>query len=108
MAYVADAVTLLGLFVMTVGVLGLFRMPDVYLQLHAASKAVVLGVVAIGLATAVTADWATAARVTLISAALVLTSPVATHAIARAAYRRELEERADESSEGRRRTPSNG
>jgi multisubunit Na+/H+ antiporter MnhG subunit len=46
--------------------------------------------------------------VTLISAALVLTSPVATHAIARAAYRRELEERADEPSEGRRRTPSNG
>ena len=106
MAYVADAVTILGLIVMTIGVLGLFRMPDVNLQLHAAGKAVVLGVVAIALATAVTTDWTTASRVLLISAALVLTSPVATHAIARAAYRREVEERADEPSEGRHRTPS--
>lgn len=105
MAYAADVVTVLGLIVMTIGVLGLFRMPDVYLQLHAASKAVVLGVVAIGLATAVTGDGPTVARVALISAALVLTSPIATHAIARAAYRREAEEHAQEPSEGRRRTP---
>jgi multicomponent Na+:H+ antiporter subunit G len=105
MAYAADVVIVLGLTVMTIGVLGLFRMPDVYLQLHAASKAVVLGVVAIALATTVTGDGTTIARALLLSAALVFTSPVATHAIARAAYRREAEERAQQPSEGRRRTP---
>ena len=51
MPYAADVVTVLGLIVMTISIIGLFRMPDIYLQLHAASKAVVLGVVAIGLAT---------------------------------------------------------
>jgi multicomponent Na+:H+ antiporter subunit G len=105
MAYAADLVIGIGLVVMTIGVLGLFRMPDVYLQLHAASKAVVLGVVAIAAATTAAGDGTTIARALLISAALVLTSPVATHAIARAAYRREAEERAQEPSEGRRRTP---
>jgi multicomponent Na+:H+ antiporter subunit G len=106
MAYVADALAVLGLLVMTIGVVGLFRMPDVYLQLHAASKAVVLGVVAIAFAAALTGDGPTVARAVLISVALVLTSPAATHAIARAAYRREREETEREPSEGRRRTPS--
>jgi multicomponent Na+:H+ antiporter subunit G len=106
MAYAADALVVLGLLVMTIGVVGLFRMPDVYLQLHAASKAVVLGVVAIAFATALTSDGPTVARALLISVALVLTSPAATHAIARAAYRREHEEAEREPSEGRRRTPS--
>jgi multicomponent Na+:H+ antiporter subunit G len=87
MAYVADVLAVLGLLVMTIGVLGLFRMPDVFLQLHAASKAVVLGVIAIALASALTGDGPTVARGLLISAALVLASPAATHAIARAAYR---------------------
>lgn len=96
---------MLGLVVMTIGVLGLFRMPDVYLQLHAASKAVVLGVVAIAFATVATGEGAIIARVVLISAALVLTSPVATHAIARAAFRREDEERKGLDTEARRRTP---
>jgi multicomponent Na+:H+ antiporter subunit G len=89
MAYVADVLIVLGLLVMTVGVLGLFRMPDVYLQLHAASKAVVLGVVAIALAVTATGDGAIIARALLISAALVFTSPAATHAIARAAFHEE-------------------
>ena len=83
----------LGLVVMTLGVLGLFRMPDVYLQLHAASKAVVLGVVAIAVATAITSGGATLARLVLLSAALLVTSPTGTHAIARSAFRRERERR---------------
>lgn len=94
MAYAADALILVGLAVMTVGVVGIFRMPDVYMQLHAASKAVVLGVVAIALATATTGDGPFIARAVLISAVLVVTSPVATHAIARAAFRGEREDHA--------------
>lgn len=90
-AYVADAAVVLGLAVMTLGVVGLFRMPELYLELHASSKAVVLGVVAIAVGIAIAGGGATLARVALLCAALLLTSPAGTHAIARAAYRRERE-----------------
>jgi multicomponent Na+:H+ antiporter subunit G len=80
-----DLLLVVGLLVMTVGVVGMFRMPDIYLQLHAASKAVVLGVVAIAVASVETGDLAIIARAALISAFLLLTTPVAAHAIARAA-----------------------
>lgn len=35
--YVADALVILGVFVMTVGVYGAIRMPDTYTKLHAMS-----------------------------------------------------------------------
>ena len=74
--------------VCTLGVVGLFRMPDVYTQLHAASKAVVLGIVAFLVASFAAGDGAVAARAALIGAFLLLTTPVAAHAIARAAHAR--------------------
>jgi multicomponent Na+:H+ antiporter subunit G len=86
MAWVADALVLLGLVVMTVGVVGLFRMPGIYLQLHAASKAVFLGVIAFAVAATATNDAAVISRAALIAAFLILTTPVAAHAIARAAH----------------------
>ena len=104
-AAVATALTALGLVVMTLGVVGLFRMPDLFLELHAASKAVALGVAAIAAAVAITGDGQTFARALLVAAALLVTSPAGTHAIARAAYRRELEEREDGDSEAQARTP---
>ena len=88
-AWVADALVLLGVVVMTVGVYGVFRMPDVYTELHAASKAVFLGVVVLLLASTVTGDGAIIARAALIGVFLVLTTPVASHVIALAAYRQE-------------------
>jgi monovalent cation/proton antiporter MnhG/PhaG subunit len=39
----ADLLVILGLVVMTIGVYVLYRMPDVYTQPHASSKAVSLG-----------------------------------------------------------------
>lgn len=104
-AALATALTALGLVVMTLGVAGLFRMPDLYLELHAASKAVALGVAAIAVAVAITGSGGTAARAALVAAALLVTSPAGTHAVARAAYRREREAGGDEESEGMRRTP---
>ncbi len=89
MAWLSDALVLLGLAVMTIGVLGLYRLPGLYLKLHAASKAVVLGVAALALSTVASGDPAVIARVVLIVGFLLLTSPVAAHAIARAAYRAE-------------------
>ncbi len=87
LAWVTDALVALGVVVMTIGVYGVFRMPDVYTQLHAASKAVFLGVIALLVASGGTEDAAIVARGTLIAVFLILTTPVAAHAIALAAYR---------------------
>jgi multicomponent Na+:H+ antiporter subunit G len=84
----ADALTLLGLAIMTVGVYGVARLPDVYTQLHAASKAALLGVALLLAAAALVGDGAVLARVVLIVALLVVTTPVAAHAVARAAHAR--------------------
>jgi multicomponent Na+:H+ antiporter subunit G len=87
-AAVADALLLSGLALLTVGVYGVVRMPDVYTQLHAASKAGFLGVAALLLSSALEGDAAIAARAVLIVALLTVTTPVAAHAVARAARRR--------------------
>jgi multicomponent Na+:H+ antiporter subunit G len=87
-AVIADALVILGLLVISLGVLGLFRMPDVYTQLHAAGKAVFLGLVALLVASLATRDAAIAARAALIAAFLILTTPVGAHVIARAAFQR--------------------
>ena len=84
--WVADVLVVLGLLVMTIGVYGIFRMPDVYTQLHAASKAVFLGVIALLAASVASRDPEIVARAVLIGALLVVTTPVAAHAVARAAY----------------------
>jgi multicomponent Na+:H+ antiporter subunit G len=88
-ALAADLLVVLGVAVMTIGVYGVFRMPDVYTQLHAASKAVFLGVISLLVASVVTGEEAAIiARAALIGAFLVVTTPVAAHVIARAAYLR--------------------
>ena len=84
--WAADALVVLGVGIMTVGVYGVLRMPDVYTRLHAASKAVFLGVISLVLASLVTGDAAIIARVLLIGGVLLLTTPVAAHAIGRGAY----------------------
>lgn len=86
LTWVADALVVLALVVMTVGVVGLRRMPDVYTQLHATSKAVFLGVIAVLAAAALSGEPSIIFRAVLIAAALVLTAPVAAHVVARAAY----------------------
>jgi multicomponent Na+:H+ antiporter subunit G len=95
-AVVADALTVLGLVVLTVGVYGVLRLPDVQRQVHAASKAGYVGVVILLAAAAVRGDGAVVARAILIVALLTLTTPVAAHAVARAAHRREWSERPGE------------
>ncbi len=84
--WLADALVVLGVGIMTVGVYGVLRMPDVYTRLHAASKAVFLGVISLVLASLVTGEGAIIARVLLIGGVLLLTTPVAAHAIGRGAY----------------------
>jgi multicomponent Na+:H+ antiporter subunit G len=84
--WVADVLVLIGVVVMTVGVYGLHWMPTVYLKLHAVSKAVVLGVIAIAVASIASGDAEIIDRVLLIGGLLVLTTPVSAHVIGRAVY----------------------
>jgi multicomponent Na+:H+ antiporter subunit G len=82
-AWIADVLIVLGLIVMTLGVYGIVRFPDVYTQLHASSKAASLGVSILLVATALGAGLSMLARVALIVALLAITTPVAAQAIAK-------------------------
>ena len=86
---ITDIVTVLGVVILTIGVYGIVRMPDVYTQLHAASKAGFLGIAALLAAVALEHDGPIVARAVLIVGLLAFTTPVAAHAIGRAARRRE-------------------
>ncbi|MBW3652645.1 MAG: monovalent cation/H(+) antiporter subunit G [Actinobacteria bacterium] len=87
-AAVTDVLTVLGVAILTIGVYGVVRMPDVYTQLHAASKAGFLGIAALLAAVALQGGGAIVARAVLIVGLLAFTTPVAAHAIGHAARRR--------------------
>lgn len=78
-----------GLFVTGLSVYGVVRMKGLYARLHAASKASVMGTVAILAASIGMRDGAMVGRAVLVAAFLLLTAPIAAHVIANAAYRRE-------------------
>ncbi len=84
--FLADVLVLLGVLVMTLGVYGMVRLPDAYTRLHAAGKAVFLGVMPLLLASALTGDPGVILRVILIAFFLLVTTPVSAHVIGRAAY----------------------
>lgn len=84
--WVADALVVLGVGIMTIGLYGVIRMPDLYTKMHAASKSVFLGVISLAAASVATGEAAIITRVALIAVVLLLTTPVASHVIARAAY----------------------
>jgi multicomponent Na+:H+ antiporter subunit G len=84
--WIADALALLGLLVLTISVYGIVRMPDVATRLHAAGKAGLMGVLPILLASVLGSDPAAMPRALLVGAFLVLTTPVVAHEIGRAAY----------------------
>ncbi len=88
--WIADALLVLGVVVVTIGVYGIVWLPDVYTKLHASSKVVVLGLVSFLAAAAVsTGDPEVIFRAVLIGVFLLITTPVSAHAIGRAAYLRE-------------------
>ena len=105
--WVADALVLLGLLVMTIGVYGVVWLPDTYARLHAASKMVFLGVVPLLLASALTGEPGVVPRVILIASFLLVTTPVSAHMVGRAAYLRGQRMRAPEAVDesGRDLTP---
>ena len=78
----------IGLFFDLVGCLGLVRLPDVYNRLQAATKCVTLGTCSILFGTFLVVGLNAAGfKALLCIIFLILTSPVAAHAIARGAHR---------------------
>lgn len=83
--YLADALVLLGVFIITVGVYGALRMPNTYTKLHAMSTAV-FGVISLCASSAITDDLAIIYRVALIAAFLLITVPISAFVIGRSAF----------------------
>jgi len=83
-----------GLFFMLVGTLGVLRLPDVYTRLHAAGMTDTMGAgfLLLGMAFQTVIDmmhgetsyWLVLVRLVFVYAFLLFTSPIATHALARA------------------------
>lgn len=86
--WLADVLVILGLLVLTISLVGVLRMPDLYTSLHAWSKATVLGVAPLLLAAGVESQTILL-RGLLVLGFLLLTAPVASHVIARAHWRKE-------------------
>ncbi len=75
-----------------IAALGVLRMPDVYIRMHASTKAGTLGVLLILLALILTAgDGGLIGKSIAVFAFVLLTAPIGAHLIGRAAYRAGLE-----------------
>lgn len=96
--FVADALVLLGLAVLTLGVYGIIRMEGIYLKLQATSKVVLLGLLPILVAASLSGDPEIISRSILIGVLLILTTPISTHAITKAASVREAPDSTGEGS----------
>ena len=77
----------IGLFFNLVGTIGLIRFPDMYNRIQAATKCVTLGTATLLVGAAVVNGMgALAVKAVLCALFILLTSPVAAHAIARGGY----------------------
>ncbi|HWR50275.1 MAG TPA: monovalent cation/H(+) antiporter subunit G [Bryobacteraceae bacterium] len=83
----ASVLVLLGASLVLLAAIGVVRMPDVFTRMQAATKAATLGLGCLLAGGAIElGDFATLIRAVSIGAFVMLTSPVSTHVIARAAY----------------------
>jgi multicomponent Na+:H+ antiporter subunit G len=91
MSYVLAFLLLVGSFFVLVAGLGVARLPDFFCRMHAAAKAGAFGGALLAIATAVAAGhawgWIDAAVLVLF---FYVTTPVASHLLARAAYLRRV------------------
>ena len=76
-----------GLFFMLTGTVGILRMPDVFTRLHAAGMTDTMGAGFLLLGMGFQADaWHVVVRLGMVYIFLLVTSPISTHALARAAF----------------------
>ncbi len=86
-SFFASVLLLTGAAFTVIGALGLTRMPDLMLRMHATTKAGALGAGLVAVAAAVYfADMPVVVRAVSILAFVVLTAPIAAHIIGRAGY----------------------
>jgi multicomponent Na+:H+ antiporter subunit G len=90
MAVAAGALLLIGALFSLLGAVGVLRMPDVFNKLQAGTKATTLGFLSLVAGTlALRPEWWS--KLLLLAAFVVLTNPIGSHALARAAHRRREE-----------------
>lgn len=87
MQFVAGALLLAGTVFVLVAAIGVLRLPDVLMRMHAATKAGTLGAGLILTAAMLQGDVSTGIRALVTILFLILTAPVSAHLIGRAAYR---------------------
>jgi multicomponent Na+:H+ antiporter subunit G len=84
----AAAALLGGLFFMLVGALGVFRMPDAFHRMHAASKCTTLGITGMLAATCLhIAEAAVVSKALITIVFTFIAMPIGTHLLAKAAHR---------------------
>lgn len=84
--YIGLLVLWIGVVFSAVGIIGMLRFPDVYTRLHASSKVATLGIIFLLLGL-VCFMPALILKAIVLAGFLILTAPVASHAIASAAHR---------------------
>lgn len=91
-AVIASALLIIGSIFCLVAAVGMLRLPDTLIRMHAATKAGTLGAGCILAAEAVVAnELGTTLKAIAVIVFLVLTAPVAAHLIGRAAYHRGIQ-----------------
>lgn len=84
---IGSLLLLVGLTFMIVGSIGILRLPDFFTRTHAASKVDTVGIVIALVGIAFIGQWRVDADKALLAAILImLTNPVAAHALAKAAF----------------------
>ncbi|WP_421724288.1 monovalent cation/H(+) antiporter subunit G [Bauldia sp.] len=83
---IGGIVTLAGALLMAIGALGIVRMPDIFTRMHAASVTDTLGVSLVLIGLVFFSGWSlVSVKLIFLVLFIALTSPTATHAVARAA-----------------------
>lgn len=96
---IIDLFIVTGLFFAFAGVVGILRMPDAFCRMQSSTNISTLGVLGV-LAGAIiyavfvpnTPDWAMVVKLAVLAVFYIVTSPIAGHALARAAYHHEKNE----------------
>jgi len=85
--WIAGFLMIVGATLVLLAAIGVLRMPDLFTRMQAATKAATLGLGCLLASAAIQlADFSSLVRAIGIGAFVMLTSPVSTHVIARAAY----------------------
>ncbi|GGC99585.1 monovalent cation/H(+) antiporter subunit G [Halopseudomonas salina] len=86
LAFAGSMLILLGAAFSLLGALGVLRLPDAYTRMHAASKAGALGAILVLLGVLAATAGTAWVEILLAIAVLLITAPLAAHAISRAGH----------------------